>query len=263
MRFLFVLCLLTPAFGQTPALFGFLPNPGRFPAAVRFLRYSSDNFLYVTPDSFVMHNGIRVQIAGIDPSAVPIGDSPSAAAYNFYQSKDSAQWITGAASFGAVTLDDVYPGVSALFTTAWLGAQPAPAVGQGKVIFSIAPSADPSRIRLRIEDPGATPFESGGGIFFAGGSIPGIFTVSARATQQTGGAAMPVACSLKIESSDTLSIPLPDRNPSLNASVEVTFPDYDVTASPPAAGLLSSSVEYPSNFGADGVALFDCGNGCK
>ena len=60
---------------------------------------------------------------------------------------------------------------------------------------------------------------------------------------------MPVMCSLKIESADTLSIELPDRNQSLETDLEITFPDYDVTAPPQASGFLASVIENPSSFG--------------
>ena len=43
------------AFSQGPALFGFLPNTGQFPPAVRFVRHSSyGNFFYLTRDALVL-----------------------------------------------------------------------------------------------------------------------------------------------------------------------------------------------------------------
>jgi uncharacterized protein (TIGR03437 family) len=253
MRFLLVFCFLPAAFAQSQPLFGFLPNLGQFPPAVRFVRYSSNNFFYLTRDTFVLHNGIRVQIAGIDPNADLLGDSPGTAVYNFYQGRDSSLSMTDMKAFAAANLKNAYPGVSAAFTTS---------PGQGKAIFSIAPLGDPSQIRLRVLNTGATPFQ-GAGVVFAGGRVPGAFTVSARATQQNGGAAAPVMCNLKIESSDTLSIQLPDRNQSLETVVEVTFPDYDLPTPPSAGGFVVSNIENPSSFGEDGVAAANCGSTCK
>jgi uncharacterized protein (TIGR03437 family) len=254
MRFLFTLCFLPAAFAQTQQLFGFLPNQGQFPSAVRFVRYSSNNFFYLTRDSFVVQNGIRVQIAGIDPKADLIGDSPGTAVYNFYEGRDPSRWMADMRLFAAAGVKNAYPGVNAAFTTS---------AGQGKVIFSVAPLADPSQIRLRVLNTGATPFQGAGGVLFAGGTVPGVFNVSARATQPNGEAAMPVTCSLKIESSDTLSIQLPDRNQSLETDVEVTFPDYDVATPPPGGGYLASNIVIPSSFGQDGSAVSNCGSSCK
>jgi len=153
MRFLFTLfCFLPAAFAQTLSLFGFLPNQGQFPPAVRFVRYSS-NFFYLTRDSFVLPNGIRVQIADIDPNAGLIGGSPGNAIYNFYQGRDSSHRMTGLRSFEEANLKNAYPGVNAAFITS---------PGQGKAIFTIAPLADPTRIRLRVLNTGATPFQGAG-----------------------------------------------------------------------------------------------------
>ena len=75
MRLFFALTVFsTLALGQasTPTLFGFMPNSGQFPPAIRFVRHASNNFFYLTNDSFVLFNGIRVQIAGISPNVQPV-----------------------------------------------------------------------------------------------------------------------------------------------------------------------------------------------
>jgi hypothetical protein len=99
----------------------------------------------------VLHNGIRVQIAGIDPNADLVGDSLGTAVYNFYLGRVSSHWMTDVESFAAANLKNVYLGVRAAFTTA---------SGQGKVIFSVAAFADPTPIRLRVLNTGATPWQA-------------------------------------------------------------------------------------------------------
>ncbi|HLK63528.1 MAG TPA: hypothetical protein VKU19_08810 [Bryobacteraceae bacterium] len=227
------------------------------------MRYSSDNLFYVTRDSFVLQNGVRVQIAGIDPNAEPTGDSPGTTVYNFYEGNDSSRWMTNLRLFQAVKIDNAYPGVRAVFTTAMPNSQTAPSLGEGKVIFTIAPSADPSPIRLRVLNTGAAPFQGPGGVTFAGGQIPGVFTVSIQATETAGGLPSPVASSLKIESDDTLSIELPDRNPSLQTDVEITFPDYDINGAPSVAGIVTSTFQNPTSFGQDGAVPNHCSNLCR
>jgi uncharacterized protein (TIGR03437 family) len=165
--------------------------------------------------------------------------------------------------FQAVRIDNAYPGVRAVFTTAMPNSQPAPSPGEGKVVFTIAPSADPSPIRLRVLNTGAAPFQGPGGVTFAGGRIPGVFTVSVRATGTAGGAPSPVASSLKIESADTLSIELPDRNPSLETDVEIAFPDYDISSAPSAAGIVTSTFQNPTSFGQDGAVPNHCVTLCR
>ncbi len=243
-------------------MFGFLPNSGQFPPAVRFVRYANDNFSYLTRDSFVLATGVRIQLANIDPNAQPAGDSPTTTIYNFYQTNDTSQWIANAHLFGAAKLNNVYPGVSAAFTTTSEGVS-VTSFGLGEVIFSIAAGADPSPIQVNVLNTGATPFAGPGGIWFAGGRIPGVFTVSAQATQTSDGTTTPVTCGLTINSSGTLSIQLPDRNAALETDVAITFPDYDLTTGQPAQGLVALSVPNPSSFGPDGtLPNSTCGDNC-
>ncbi len=114
MRFVFAFWALSSlAFSQSEApLFGFLPNSGQFPPAVLFFRYASNNFNYLTRDSFVLKNGVRVQLVNINPNAQPTGESPATTIYNFYQSKNASQWTANTHLFSAVTLNNAYPGDS-------------------------------------------------------------------------------------------------------------------------------------------------------
>ena len=158
--------------------------------------------------------------------------------------------------YGAVRLNNVYPGVTAAFTTSTLEVSSPLSIGQGKVIFSVAPGADPGLIRLRVLNTGTVPFEGPGGIWFAGGSIPGVFTVSASAAQS----GVAIASQLKIESLDTLSVQLPSRDASLPATVVMAFPNYDLIRPSLTPGpFFTARIEYPSNFGEDGGSN-DCGN---
>ena len=250
MRFLILLTLCLPlSYGQAPSrlpLFGFQPNTGQFPPAVRFVRPSQDHFFYLTRDTFVLFNGIGVQIAGIDAKADPVGESLTAAVYNFYQGHDTSTWNTGAHLFTTVRLDNVYPNINAAFTTA-------PA-GRGKIVFSLAPGANPELIRLRVLNTGTTPFEGPDGIWFAGSGITGVFNVTAKGTQIDVETRLPINAQLAIESPDTLSVQIPDLNPALAAEVEITFPDYDYIETRPPGRFLTGSITVPS-FGEDGTIL--------
>ena len=257
MRFIILLTLCLPlSYGQAPSrlpLFGgFQPNAGQFPPAVRFVRPSQDNFnfFYLTRDAFCLFNGVRVQIAGIDAKAEPVGESPTAAVYNFYRGHDPSTWSTGVHLFATVRLDNVYPNINAAFTTA-------PA-GRGKIVFSLAPGANPELIRLRVLNTGTTPSEGPDGIWFAGSGIAGVFNVTAKATQIDAETRLPINAQLAIESPDTLSVQIPDLNPALAAEVEITFPDYDNIETRPPGRFLTGSITVPS-FGEDGTIL--AGNG--
>jgi uncharacterized protein (TIGR03437 family) len=243
--------LLTSAAGQNQPLFGFLPNTGQFPPSVRFVRYSTtESFFYLTGNSFVLSNHVRVQLAGINPNSQPVGVSPTATIYNFYPGNDPSKWMTNMHAFGGVKLAAAYPGIDAEFTTA---SAVHGFIGQGAIALTIAPNADPSVIRLNVLDTGVTPFLGPGGVWFAGGSIPGVFVVSAQASQPSGGTSTAITCNVVIDSDGTLSVQLPNRNLALETDLAVMFPDYDLLDGPPPPPILASALQYPVNLNEDGV----------
>ncbi len=248
------------AYPQAP-LFGFLPNSGQFPAAVRFVRYSGFNFMYLTPDSFVLFNGVRVQIAGVAATATEAGVSPTTAAYNFYQGNDATKWMVNTHLFQAVTLSGAYPGIDARFTTSTLSGL---GIGVGEIIFSIAPGADPSPIGVTVLNTGASPMNApGGAIWYSGGRIPGVFAVNAQATQSGGGSATPVISTLSVNAAGVISVQLTGRNPALETDVAIQFTDYELNRFPATAGFHASTITYPTSFGQDGALVNSpCGSTC-
>jgi hypothetical protein len=148
-----------PAMPQAAGLFGFEPNIGQFPPAVRFARRSSDRTMYIVRDAIVLPLGVRIQIGGIDTNADPEGDTPTATRYNFFQGSDSSRWRTNVRLFGAVRWSNAYPGISAVFSAQNAVVGPA-ALGQGKITISVQRGADFARFRLRVLNIGAPP--SGG-----------------------------------------------------------------------------------------------------
>ena len=132
-----LLLAICPALAQTGPLFGFEPNTGQFPPAVLFARRSSDRMVYLTRDAIVLPSRIRIQIAGVDPSVTPVGDAPLATVYNFLPGDDPSRLRTNVRLFGAVRLNNIYPGISAAFMT---GTQPIELVSpdEAKITLSIA-----------------------------------------------------------------------------------------------------------------------------
>lgn len=234
-----------------PPLYGFLPNTGQFPPAVRFFHYAVDNYFYLTRDSFVLSNRVRVQLAGVSSTVKPVGVSPSAPVYNIYQGNDSSKWIVNSPLFGAVQLATVYPGVSAAFTTSLV---PTTDGNVGQVVFKIAPGADPGPIRINVLNTGTTPFVgAGNGIWYAGGNISGTFILSVQASQVSGGVSVPVDSNLKIESDNSLSLQIANRNTALETDVVVSFPDYDNFEDVLSGNVVAAAVEFPSDFEEDGA----------
>lgn len=218
----------------------------------------------------VLFNGVRLQIADVDPKVVPEGDSPYATVFNYYQGHNPSNWRTNVRTFRAVRLTNIYPGASAVFTTTSLSLDPATS-SLGKIIVTVQPGADLDRFRLRVLNTGAIPFQGPGGIWFTFGSIRGVFIVNVQTTQIDGGKRVAIDSHLSIESADTLSVQAPGRNPALPTEVTITFPSYE-TGGPAfrpekaADGnrYLASTVVTPTDFGEDGkLDTPVCNGGCR
>lgn len=213
MRLFFVFAVfLSTARGQSPEVFGLEQNVGQFPPNVLFVHRSSSNLFYLTRDTMVLPNGVRMQIADVDPMVVPEGGSPSTTVYNYYQGNIPSGWRSNVHAFAAVKLTNIYPGISAAFTTSPLNFSPMTlTLNQGQIVLTVQPGANLDRFRLRVLNTGTIPFEGPGGIWFSGGRVPGVFIVSIRTTQTDGANGIPIDSSLKIESPETLSVQAPSR----------------------------------------------------
>ena len=84
----------------------------------------------------------RISLAGASPSARIEPLDPLPGKMNFFRGNDPKRWVRGLATYARLRYKDVYPGVDLLFYS-----------NQGKLEydFVVAPGADPSSIRLRVE----------------------------------------------------------------------------------------------------------------
>ncbi len=246
-------------FGQSYASLGFEQNTGAYPPAVHFIRRAPGTYFYVTRDSIVLYNGVRIRLAPVDAGATVSGDLQSPIIFNSYRGSDSSSWRTNVPLFDAVRLNGIYPGVDARVSTS-----PQYSLNRVSLVLTLQPGADLSRFRLSVLNTGANPFEAPGGIWYTGGRLPGVFNVSVQATQ----AGAPLAASLRIESPDVLSVAAPSRAPSLPTQVEIFFPSYESSSFwlPPKSEdgnrYLTSYLEERSDFGEDGASARACTAPC-
>jgi uncharacterized protein (TIGR03437 family) len=272
MRLLFLAILAAlPACAQLSP-FGFEANDGSLPPNVRFIRRSRETPIYITRDAFVLPNRVRIQIANVPSSISPAGSVPSTTLYNYYLGNDPSRWRTGVRLFTEVLLRDIAPGLSASFgiSVERPGPSMGVALGRGTLRLNAAPGANLAAFRLNVLNTGASASVGPGGIWFVGGNIPGVFSISATITQRNGDAVLPSTASLKIESGETLSIDAATLNPNLPTEVLISFPNYETSfPGPPLAPSSEASLyrtgEISSvlDFGADGAAPIQrCGSEC-
>ena len=84
---------------------------------------------------------VRMQLAGANPLAEPVGTSPLPGTANYFIGNDSSQWRTQVPTYSRVRYANVYPGVDLVY----YGNQ-----RQLEYDFVVAPGASPRPIRLRF-----------------------------------------------------------------------------------------------------------------
>jgi uncharacterized protein (TIGR03437 family) len=225
--------------------FGFEPFVGATPSEVRFIRRSSrDRPQQITRNAMVLSSGIKVQIEGAPDGNTPVGVSPLSARYNYYLGDNPASWRTGVQHFGEVLLGEVAPGVRATFGNA-IEQISITQIGRGRLRLNADAGADLSRIRVRFLNTGTAAMLGPGGVWFVGGTVPGVFSVSARVAQLNGATRIPVDGELKIEGAETVSIGAPGLDARFATEVEITFPNFEIfNGALPANRLRSGAFQY-------------------
>jgi len=85
---------------------------------------------------------VRMDLMGAAAAADGIGLEPLPGRSNYFIGSDRERWLTGVPQFGRVRYQAVYPGID----LEYYGAE-----GQLEYDFIVAPGADPTQIRLRLE----------------------------------------------------------------------------------------------------------------
>ena len=243
MRFLFVCLALGPLYSQITSP-GFEPNRGDYPAEVRFARRLGGSTYFLTRDGVQFPSGLGVQILNVPAASEPRGESPSPIPVNLYRGNNPADWRINQRFFEAVRIADIGQGASAVFTVVVNSSPapsgiPAPAMSKQRITLSFPPGADPERLRLRVSHPGGPVFEGPDGIWFVGGSVPGVFVVSGRAFQN----GVPLGIRLGVASS-TIGFTLAGRDATRSTQVEIEFPNFDFTDPRPLPGPAADGNRY-------------------
>jgi uncharacterized repeat protein (TIGR01451 family) len=161
-----------PIFGKLPL--SFISNAGQTDPAVRFQAHGMGSTIFFTPSEVVLtlpsaasdygpqtategrNSGIRggrssvirVRFEGPNPAPEIIGKGRLPGVVNYFIGNDPARWHTNLPVFGEIVYRDLYPGVDLLYT----GVSEMDGTSLSlKGTYSIAPGADPTRIRWRHE----------------------------------------------------------------------------------------------------------------
>ena len=134
----------------------FQPNVGQTDSIVRFLVESLGGRVFFTPDEVVFALPasptsapdaappvVRQHFVDANPATQISGDAPTAARVNYVLGAEPQQWRTDVPSYAGLTYHELYPGIS----VSYQGSN-----GRIKSVYSVAPHADPTRIRWRYQD---------------------------------------------------------------------------------------------------------------
>jgi hypothetical protein len=137
--------LAVERFGALPLRFE--PNVGQFDDRVRFVARAPGYTLFLTSDEAVFALGkgeavVRMGLVGAATDPAAEGEDALPGVTNYFLGSDPAKWRTGIVSYARVRYREVYEGIDLVY------------YGTPRDLeydFVVAPGADPSAIRLRID----------------------------------------------------------------------------------------------------------------
>jgi hypothetical protein len=168
-----------PDFARLPLAFE--PNAGQSDTQVRFLAHSSAGVLFFTADEVVLalkapvsgtlpaagepaaHTAapavpppvLRLHFIGANAAAALAGDDALPGRVNYFLGNDPARWHTDIPTYARLTYHDLYPSIDLDYTGD---------AGEIKGTYTLAPGADPARIRWRYEGASAVSLSVDGSL---------------------------------------------------------------------------------------------------
>ena len=160
----------TPPFQRTPY---FEPNAGQAGSAAHFLLRTGPGTFFFTGSEVVLASStaspLRVRFLGADPGSRVDAAERAPGTVNYFVGSDPQRWHAGLPTYAEIRYASLYPGVVLSYR-----AEGRPLKGT----YTVAPGADPARIRWRYEGGEAVLDETGRlSVRTAGGDAPARYRV--------------------------------------------------------------------------------------
>ena len=126
--------------GQTDSRVQFLSRGGRYAWF-----FSTDEVVVAIADGEGRQANLRMQFAGANSHAEPIGLEALPGRSNYFIGDNAARWQTGVPHYAKLLFEDIYPGIDLLYY--WS------ADGNLEYDFVVEPGADPGEVQLRFDGP--------------------------------------------------------------------------------------------------------------
>lgn len=183
--------LSMPEFGR-PSL-AFVPNAGQSDAAVQYQAHLPGANLFFTNEGLTVgwaEGGMRLNFLEASPSLAINGREAQPGVVNYMLGDNPDGWQTGLPTYGVVTYEELYPGISLAFN------------GQGSevaAVFQLEPGAEPSQIGWTFD--WAAPVLDGRGalqLVSDGGAETAVTLSPPQAWQEVDGRDVPVSAAFRL-----------------------------------------------------------------
>ena len=123
----------------------FEPNRGQLAGETRYFSRTANGIVFLDARGFALTRGgstLRFELAGGNPGGEWIPEDARESTVSYFVGRDPEKWVRDVPRYRRLTRRGVYPGIDLTF----YGAS-----NQLEYDFIVAPGADPSRIRIRVQ----------------------------------------------------------------------------------------------------------------
>jgi uncharacterized protein (TIGR03437 family) len=185
----------------------FEANQGQAPEKYRFLARDQFGVFLLGGNEFVYGKGrdvVHLIFAGANQQPQVSGLDQQAGRVNYLVGKDSSRWIRNISSYARVRVDELYPGIDAVY----YGSQ-----GILETDFVVQPRSNPESIRLRVDGGGRPSITAAGDLQVY--TTEGLFELrKPNVYQNIGGSRRQVACRYAVRDRNEISFVISSYDPS-------------------------------------------------
>ena len=214
-------------YGQLPL--SFVPNAGQSDAVVRYQAHAMGGMLFFEEDAVVLslpttedqtRSVAHLRFDGVNVAHRVVNAERLPGIVNYFIGNDPSRWLTNLPTYAGIVYKQLYPGIDLRYD----GAQ-----STLKGTYTLAPHADPSRIRWRYE--GATSVhvdEQTGDLLIALNDMATLIEKAPSAWQTNNGARVSVTVRYAVREDDSIGFALGnyDTNQPLTIDPQLIYSTY-------------------------------------
>ena len=207
---------IAPAFGQLPL--AFVPNQEQSNPAIHFEARGSGNRLTFAPQAItlqVQEQTVQLNFIDANPAPTITAGELLPGIVNDYSGNQANNWLTNIPTYANIHYQELYPGISLRYE----GKD-----GLLESTFSIAPGADPARIRWQYT--GATTIavdNATGDLLITLPDQSRVVEQAPLAWQEIDGQRVPVAVAFALAADNSIGFALGNYNPSVSLIIDPTI----------------------------------------